>query len=38
MKQQRLLELAQSCHPETLRIMQWSNAHLKVMSPQIIAS
>lgn len=33
-----LLELAQSCHPETLRQLRWANAHLKVISPQIIAS
>lgn len=33
-----LLELAQSCHPETLRQLRWANAHLKVISPQVIAS
>jgi hypothetical protein len=38
MRQRQLLELAQSCHPDAVRIMQWSNAHLKVMAPQIIAS
>jgi hypothetical protein len=38
MKQRDLLELAQSCHPQTLRVTRWANAHLKVTSPQIIAS
>lgn len=38
MRRRDLLDLAQACHPETLRIMQWSNAHLKAVSPQIIAS
>lgn len=38
MRQRPLLELAQSCHPQTLRVMRWANAHLKVTSPQVIAS
>jgi hypothetical protein len=38
MKQRDLLELAQACHPETLRIMRWANAHLKVVSPQVLAT
>ena len=38
LKQQPLLDLAQSCHPQTLRQMRWANAHLKITSPQIIAS
>jgi hypothetical protein len=38
MKQRPLLELAQDCHPQTLRQMRWANAHLKVVSPQVIAS
>ena len=38
MKQRDLLQLAQSCHPQTLRVMRWANAQLKVTSPQIIAS
>jgi hypothetical protein len=33
-----LLELSQQCHPQTLRIMRWANAQLKVHSPQAIAS
>ena len=33
-----LLELAQRCHPETLRQMRWANAQLKEVSPQVIAS
>src|SRR3954447_8039975 len=38
MKEQPLLDLARSCHPQTLRQMRWANAHLKVSSSQIIAS
>ena len=38
MKKRDLLELAQACHPQTLRTMRWANAHLKVVSPQVIAS
>jgi hypothetical protein len=38
MRKRDLLELAQSCHPQTLRVMRWANAHLKVTSPQVIAS
>jgi hypothetical protein len=38
MKEQPLLDLAQSCHPQTLRQMRWANAQLKISSPQIIAS
>src|SRR5689334_1639914 len=38
LKEQPLLDLAQSCHPQTLRQMRWANAHLKITSPQIIAS
>ena len=38
MKQQALLELAQDCHPQTLRQMRWANAQLKESSTQVIAS
>jgi len=38
MRQRDLLDLAKACHPQTLRIMRWANAHLKVVSPQVIAS
>ena len=38
MKEPDLRELAQACHPETLRQMRWANAHLKVIAPQAIAS
>ncbi len=37
-KQRALLELAQDCHPQTLRQMRWANAQLKESSPQVIAS
>ncbi|MGW0002483.1 hypothetical protein [Nocardia grenadensis] len=33
-----LLELAESCHPETLRQMRWANSMLKVLAPQVLAS
>lgn len=33
-----LLELAQRCHPETLRQLKWTNAMLKTLSPQVLAS
>lgn len=38
MRKPDLLELAQTCHPQTLRQMRWANAHLKVISPQAVAS
>ena len=37
-KRRELLELAQRCHPETLRQMRWANAQLKVNAPQVLAS
>ena len=37
-KKQELLELAERCHPESLRQLRWSNAYLKVTSPQVLAS
>ncbi|MEV6647943.1 hypothetical protein [Amycolatopsis sp. NPDC051371] len=33
-----LLELAGRCHPQTLRQLKWTNAMLKVLSPQVLAS
>lgn len=33
-----LLELAERCHPETLRQMRWANSMLKRLAPQILAS
>ncbi|SMC47990.1 Molybdopterin oxidoreductase [Kibdelosporangium aridum] len=33
-----LVELTQRCHPQTLRQLKWTNALLKTLSPQIIAS
>lgn len=32
-----LLELAQRCHPESLRQMRWTNSMLKILSPQVLA-
>ena len=33
-----LVSLAQSCHPQTLRQLTWTNAMLKTLSPQVLAS
>src|SRR3954469_12523489 len=38
MKDPDLLELAGRCHPQTLRQLKWTNAMLKVLSPQVLAS
>ena len=38
MKDRPLLELAQDCHPQTLRQMRWANAQLKQNATQVIAS
>ncbi|MEV4058384.1 hypothetical protein AB0J55_44865 [Amycolatopsis sp. NPDC049688] len=37
-KQTELLDLASRCHPQTLRQLKWTNAMLKVLSPQILTS
>lgn len=36
-RDQELLELTSSCHPETLRQLRWSNATIKVTAPQILS-
>ncbi|MGW6335808.1 hypothetical protein [Nocardia rhamnosiphila] len=33
-----LLELAERCHPWTLRQKRWANSMLKILAPQILAS
>ncbi|MFB6597713.1 hypothetical protein [Streptomyces diastaticus] len=33
-----LLDLASSCHPQTLRQMRWTNTMIKNLSPQILTS
>lgn len=33
-----LVALASDCHPQTLRQLRWTNAHLKVLAPQALAS
>ncbi|GAB1513319.1 hypothetical protein [Actinophytocola sp. KF-1] len=33
-----LLDLASTCHPETLRQLTWTNGMLKQLSPQVLAS
>lgn len=38
MRKRELLDLAHSCHPQTLRQMRWANAQLKVTAPQTITS
>jgi len=35
---ERLLELAQRCHPETLRQVRWANATLNELAPQTLTS
>ena len=37
-KNQELLDLAERCHPQTLRISRWANGKLKESSPQVLAS
>jgi hypothetical protein len=37
-KNKELLDLAERCHPETLRVSRWANAKLKESSPQVLAS
>ncbi len=37
-KDQDLLALTQRCHPQTLRQLRWSNATIKVLAPQVLAS
>jgi hypothetical protein len=36
-REPELLDLAAQCHPGTLRQLRWTNAMLKVLSPQILA-
>lgn len=37
-KDTRLLDLATSCHPRTLRQMRWANTMIKNLSPQVLTS
>lgn len=37
-KDSRLLALASSCHPQTLRQMRWTNTMIKNLSPQVLTS
>jgi len=37
-KNQDLLTIASQCHPQTLRQLRWSNALVKQLSPQVMAS
>jgi hypothetical protein len=36
-KEKELLDLAERCHPQTLRVSKWANSYLKVTSPQVLA-
>ncbi|MFJ4199678.1 hypothetical protein ACIP2Y_08595 [Streptomyces sviceus] len=37
-RDERLLELASTCHPQTLRQLRWTNTLIKQLSPQVLAS
>ncbi|MGA6164136.1 hypothetical protein [Amycolatopsis magusensis] len=37
-KDHELLEVAQRCHPRTLRQLKWSNSMVKTLSPQVLVS
>ncbi|WP_329201777.1 MULTISPECIES: hypothetical protein [unclassified Streptomyces] len=37
-KDERLLTLASSCHPQTLRQMRWTNTMIKNLCPQVLTS
>lgn len=37
-KDDRLLGLSSTCHPQTLRQMRWTNTLIKTLSPQILTS
>jgi hypothetical protein len=37
-KKKDLLDLAERCHPQTLRVSRWAEAKLKESSPQVLAS
>src|SRR3954447_19146713 len=37
-KDSELLELASSCHPDTLRQAKWANSQIKEKTPQILGS
>jgi hypothetical protein len=37
-KNKELLDFAERCHPQTLRVSRWANAKLKESSPQVLAS
>jgi hypothetical protein len=37
-RKKELLDMAERCHPQTLRVSRWANAKLKEASPQVLAS
>lgn len=36
LRDERLLDLASSCHPRTLRQLRWTNTMIKVLAPQLL--
>jgi hypothetical protein len=38
LRDERLLGLASSCHPRTLRQLRWTNTMIKELSPQLLTS
>ena len=38
LKEEELLEVAEKCHPQTLRQMRWANAKLKESSAQVMVT
>jgi hypothetical protein len=38
LKDTELLELAEACHPQTLRQMRWANANLKEIAAQVMVT
>ena len=37
-REQRLLDLATTCHPQTLRQVRWTNTMIKTLAPQILTA
>ena len=37
-KEKELVDFAERCHPQTLRVSKWAEAKLKESSPQVLAS
>jgi hypothetical protein len=37
-KDRELLQATKECHPDTLRILRWTNTKIKETSPQVLMS